>query len=135
MDNLSKLGYIASIKLLNGFNFDCNPSEIALVLSNKSSSLDSDLKHQNCIDTMPIEEISPAIFVYTLANIVAGEIAIKHKIQGETSFFISESYNEKFMKQYAANLIEKGSKYVIYGWCELLGSEYSANITMIKKKQ
>ena len=93
-----------------------------------------DLKHLNCIDTMPVEEISPAIFVYTLANIVAGEIAIKHKIQGETTFFISESYNEKFMRGYAESLFRKGVKYVIYGWCELLGSEYSTKLTMIKNR-
>ena len=134
MDNLSKLGYIASLKLLKGFHFDCESSEIALILSNRSSSLDSDLKHLNCIDTMPVEEISPAIFVYTLANIVAGEIAIKHKIQGETTFFISESYNEKFMRGYAESLFRKGVKYVIYGWCELLGSEYSTKLTMIKNR-
>lgn len=134
MDNLSKLGYIASLKLLKGFRFDCEPSEIALVLSNRSASLDSDLRHLNCIDTMPVEEISPAIFVYTLANIVAGEIAIKHKIQGETTFFISESYNEVFMRDYAESLFSKGMKYVIYGWCELLDSEYSTNLTMIKNR-
>lgn len=134
MDNLSKLGYIASLKLLQGFNFDCEPSEIALVLSNRTSSLDSDLKHQHCIDTLPEEEISPAIFVYTLANIVAGEIAIKHKVQGETMFFISENYDEQFMRNYAESLLQRGLKYVIYGWCEFLGSEYSVNLTLTKTK-
>ena len=134
MDNLSKLGYIASLELLNGFTFDCRPSEIALVLSNRSSSLDSDLRHQNSIDILPIEEISPTIFVYTLANIVTGEIAIKHKIQGETTFFIDDSYNASFMKKYSENLLQKGVKYVIYGWCEYLNDEFSAEMIMIKNR-
>lgn len=135
MDNLCKLGYIASIKLLEGFSFDCESSEIAVVLSNKNSSLDSDLRHQNSIETVPLDEVSPAIFVYTLPNIVAGEIAIKHKIQGETIFFIAENYDEQFMCNYAEGLFRKGIKYVIYGWCELLGSDFSVDLTMIKNRE
>lgn len=133
MDNLSKLGYVAALKLLKDFEFDCEPQEIALVLSNKSSSLDTDIRHQEGVYTLPIDEISPATFVYTLPNIVSGEIAIKHKIQGEVSFFVSNKYDELFLHNYSLNLLRKGMKYVIYGWCELLGEEYLVDLKMIKR--
>ena len=134
MDNLCKLGYIAALKILNGFRFDCKTTEIALILCNKSASLDSDKKHQNIIDTLPTEEVSPAIFVYTLANIVAGEIAIKHKIQGETTFFINSNYDEHFILDYSKSLLNKGMKYVIFGWCELLDEEYELDIKILAAK-
>ena len=36
---------------------------------------------------------SPSVFVYTLPNIVIGEIAIRHKIYGESSFYITEKFS------------------------------------------
>ena len=36
---------------------------------------------------------SPALFVYTLPNIVAGEIAIRNKYEGETSAYVLEEFN------------------------------------------
>ena len=38
---------------------------------------------------------SPALFVYTLPNIVAGEIAIRNKYAGETSAYVLEKYDEE----------------------------------------
>ena len=52
-----------------------------------SNSLDSDLKHQSGIEN---NAVSPAVFVYTLPNIVIGEISIKYKWKSEGVFFIDE---------------------------------------------
>ena len=38
---------------------------------------------------------SPALFVYTLPNIVAGEMAIRNKLAGETSAFVLEKYDQE----------------------------------------
>src|SRR5690606_36009536 len=89
MDNLSKLGFLAADILLG--NTIKDPGEehnIALVFSNRAASLDTDRKHQKSIQDKNNFFPSPAIFVYTLPNIVLGEISIKHILHSENSFFI-----------------------------------------------
>ena len=86
MDNLCKLGYVAAEYLLKDTNY--HPKEIGIILANASSSLDTDCKHQAIISKEGDKAASPAVFVYTLPNVVLGEICIRHKIQGENTFFV-----------------------------------------------
>lgn len=131
MDDLCKLGYIAAAYLLRGTHF--LPEEIGILLSNAASSLDTDIRHQVIIDRDGDEAASPAVFVYTLPNVVAGEICIRHKIQGENTFFIEETYNPGKMEQYARIAMRKGAlKACIVGWCELLGQAYKAEFKLIE---
>ncbi|MBA4393231.1 MAG: 3-oxoacyl-ACP synthase, partial [Desulfobacca sp.] len=80
MDNLCKLGFLSAEILLQGTDILRNyPEEdIGIILGNASSSLDSDEKHQESIQDRSSYFPSPSVFVYTLANIMAGEIAIRH---------------------------------------------------------
>ncbi len=134
MDELSKLGYIASCKLLEGISLDLPSSRVGVVLANRSSSSQSDLKHQQMVDLKLAEGASPAIFVYTLPNIVASEIAIKHKFQGESLFFVQEHRSLEIVGNYAHQLIQDGvCDAFIYGWCELLGEKFEVELILIKK--
>ena len=133
MDDLSKLGYIAACYLLNGLSFA--PGEAGLILSNANSSLDTDIKHQQLIDKGGDEAASPAVFVYTLPNVVAGEICIRHKIQGENTFFIQKACNLAALEEYARLVIGVSNlKYCIVGWCELLGEDYEATFKLLEQK-
>src|SRR4029078_5462829 len=81
MDNLSKLGFLATEILLNG-NFDRNnytANEVGIVFANANASLDADLNYWQSVKNIP----SPALFVYTLPNIVIGEICIRNGFKGE----------------------------------------------------
>lgn len=130
MDNLCKLGYVAAETILKDEDLS-NPSATAIVLANEASSLDSDLKHQNLISNGMAA--SPAIFVYTLPNLVLGEICIRHKIKGENTFFISSTNNSR-LEEYAQILIRRpGMERVIYGWCNFFNGSYEAEFKMIKK--
>jgi len=97
MDNLSKLGWLANEVLLqHSFKKDkYKPEDIGIVLSNASSSLDTDIKYYETTKTMA----SPALFVYTLPNIVIGEISIWHHFKGENAFFITEAFDAGFIEQ------------------------------------
>ena len=86
MDGLSKLGFLASELLLINENSNLLPEETAIILANSSSSLNTDIKYQKTINDTP----SPSVFVYTLPNIVIGEICIRNIIRGETIFFIQD---------------------------------------------
>ncbi|MEG0467563.1 MAG: beta-ketoacyl synthase N-terminal-like domain-containing protein [Mucinivorans sp.] len=134
MDNLSKLAYVASCRLFEGVNLPYPSSRIGVVLANRSSSLDTDIAHQQIVDQHLPEGSSPAVFVYTLANIMAAEIAIKHKLQGELSLFIYADKNMEFIEDYSAQLISNDvCDAVVCGWCELLKDEYDAELKILKK--
>ncbi len=131
MSDLCKLGYVAAGYLLQGKSFE--PQEIGIILANASASLDTDIEHQIVIDKDGDETVSPATFVYTLPNTVAGEICIRHKIQGENTFFIAPAYDEEKLTQYAHTVMRKGRlKACIVGWCELLGNPYQAEFKLIE---
>ncbi|MFR9541624.1 MAG: beta-ketoacyl synthase N-terminal-like domain-containing protein [Rikenellaceae bacterium] len=133
MNNLAKAGYVASCKLLKGVELSYEPNRVAVVLANRSGSLDADLNHQEIVDKHLPEGASPTIFVYTLANIVAAEVAIKHKLQGEVTMFVMEQKDMKFLERYSHQLIALGEcDAVVYGWCELLKNEYDIELKLIK---
>ncbi|MCB0465055.1 MAG: 3-oxoacyl-ACP synthase, partial [Aequorivita sp.] len=93
MDNLSKLAFLAADVLLKEENLSEKENNIALIFSNKASSLDTDRKHQAAIENDAEYFPSPAVFVYTLPNICLGEISIKHRLYSENSFFIFDRFN------------------------------------------
>ena len=92
MDNLSKLGYIAAEKLLAVGKYGA--WRVGIVMANRSASLDTDIRHQQIVESHPEEGASPAVFVHTLPNIAAGELSIRHGIKGEGLFFIEPSFDE-----------------------------------------
>ena len=132
MDSLSKLGYVCAEKLLAEQALIEDKTKVAIILSNKSSSLDTDIKHQELLNAS--QPASPAIFVYTLANIVSGEICIKNKIQGENTFIVQDAEGG-FSYEYAKSLINRGTAdIVIYGWCDLLHDNYKCELKLLKRK-
>ncbi|WP_144283324.1 3-oxoacyl-ACP synthase [Chryseobacterium echinoideorum] len=128
MDNLSKLAFLASEMILKNEDH----SRTALVFSNKSSSLDTDFKYQESINSQENYFPSPAVFVYTLPNICVGEISIRHKMQTENAFFVLDEFDEEFLNSYAAQILqsEKAEK-VLCGWIELYQESYQAFVYLL----
>ena len=130
MDNLCKLGYVAAEYLLK--NTHHRPEEIGIILANASSSLDTDCKHQAIISKEGDKAASPAVFVYTLPNVVLGEICIRHKIQGENTFFVRRQSDAASLEDYAKIVMAKGKlRTCIIGWCELLDGHYQAEFKQL----
>ena len=133
MDDLCKLGYVAAEYLLKDKTFA--PLEMGMLLANATSSLHTDIRHQQLIDQDGDRAASPAVFVYTLPNVVSGEICIRHKIQGENTFFITKAYQPEKLERYARIVMQKGKlNYCIIGWCELLKNTYKAVFKLIEKQ-
>jgi hypothetical protein len=133
MDNLSKLGIIASEALLKqGFaQPGYAPADIGVVLSNASSSLDTDMKYFQTVGNIA----SPALFVYTLPNIMIGEICIRNGFKGENAFFVFDRFDADFTKKYVSNLLDTDVLEVcICGWVELLEGVYNAVLFLVEKK-
>lgn len=118
MDNLSKAGFLAAEVLLKNQTNRYPGEKIAVVLSNAHASLDTDVRYANASRSVP----SPALFVYTLPNIVAGEICIRHKIKGENAFFVSESFDAGLLATYVS--LTKNDKLCLAGWVDVMGEHH-----------
>lgn len=133
MSDMCKALYVAVGKLLTNSSFeDIEQNRRAIVLANRSASLNADIVHQQILNQHLPEGTSPAAFVYTLANVAMGEICIRHKIQGDNTFFI-ENEDSGVAERYARSLIANNkADVVICGWCEYLKGNWSVNIKLLK---
>jgi 3-oxoacyl-[acyl-carrier-protein] synthase-1 len=117
MDVLCRLGFVASELLLR--RCDEREDETAIILFNHSSSIQADKNYQTSIADPDNYFPSPSAFVYTLPNIVTGEIAIRHHIQGETSFYILQEKDEQMMeKMIEASFADPGTRRILCGWID-----------------
>lgn len=136
MDNLCKLGMLAAeIAIQNNFNFNTlERDKVAIVLSNQASSIDTDRNHQKSISDKASYFPSPAVFVYTLPNIIIGEIAIKHKLTGENAFFVSENFDASLIHNYTDVLLNNTqTAAAICGWVNMDGNDYDAFVYCVEK--
>jgi len=136
MDSLSKLGFMSAELLLRHKNPGrYKPGSLAVVLANSSSSLDTDLGHQASIRNRSAYFPSPSVFVYTLSNIVIGEICIRHGLKGENVFLISEKFNPGQIRDHVSDLLDnERSKACICGWVELLGNNFKAMMVLVENE-
>lgn len=120
MDPLSKLGFVASELLLGEETprkRDCE--DRAVILFNRSASLADDTEYQKTIQDPDKYYPSPSVFVYTLPNIVTGEIAIRNQYYGETSFYVLEEKDEDRMMEIVGQAFQDpGTRSVLAGWLE-----------------
>lgn len=134
MDAVSKLGFLAGELVMKEIKPGrYRPEEMGVVLSNSSSSLDTDIAHNETIKNRSGYFPSPSVFVYTLPNIVIGEICIRNNIKGENVFLISESFNSKLLCDYVGELFNNERvKACLCGWVEVLGNKCNAIVMMVE---
>ena len=126
MDMLCRLGFIAA-ELLNGAESQCQKDGVggqyqdnrAMILFNHSSSIHADRAYLASISDADNYFPSPSLFVYTLPNIVAGELATRHHYHGETSFYILPERDERLMWQIqTATFADPAIDSMISGWLD-----------------
>ena len=133
MDPLSQLGWLGAEILLKDQPRvrEYEPGQVGIVLSNASSSLDTDIRYYETAKNIA----SPALFVYTLPSIVIGEIAIRHQFKGENAFFIFEEFDAGFIVQYVSNLVNNNIlQACICGWVELLDEQYKTVLFLVERE-
>jgi hypothetical protein len=136
MDNLCKLGFLAAEVLLMGKDITqrYRGQQTGVILSNAASSIDTDRNHQLSINDRNNYFPSPSVFVYTLANIVIGEICIRHKFYGESTFFIERHFNTGRLYNYVKQLLDDCLiDCCICGWNEMDGKDYEAVLFLVEK--
>lgn len=132
MDTLCRLGFVASELLLqaevdraafhrgHGYMERFVPREDrAILFFNHSGSFCDDCHYQATIQDAGNYFPSPSVFVYTLPNIVTGEIAIRNKYLGETSFYVLESRDDRHIAWVIDEAFMDGvTRSVLGGWLE-----------------
>lgn len=116
MDSLAKMAFL-SYKILEP-KVDLstyNDDAIGMLFANSSASQTTDVKFKKSYtESSP----SPSLFVYTLPNILTGELAILNKWYGENIFFIQENFNAEFYLEQINFYFSKGLQVCLSGWVE-----------------
>jgi 3-oxoacyl-[acyl-carrier-protein] synthase-1 len=127
MDTLSRLGFLATELLLDDEAQrypEATPrfaprEDRALVFCNRSASLCTDRHYQETIREADNFYPSPSVFVYTLPNIVTGEVAIRNKYYGETSFYVMEQPDAAQLRALIEEALQDpATQTVVGGWLE-----------------
>ncbi|WP_018630578.1 hypothetical protein [Niabella aurantiaca] len=131
MDLLSKTGTVAVDVLLRdhaGFEA-CRPETAGMVLSNRNASIEADVQYLEASKAYP----SPALFVYTLPNIVIGEISIRYRFKGENAFFVSDAFDADWIHWYVTDLMQRNLlKVCICGWIDVLEEQLDACLFLVE---
>jgi len=138
MDNLSKLGFLGTEMLLKDTAFldRYKKEEIGIVIMNSSSSLDTDLVYNETIKDKSSYFPSPSVFVYTLPNIMIGEICIRHKIKGENAFLVSDQFDPGKVIESVSLLLDKDhAQACLCGWVEVRGPIFESVLFLVEKEK
>jgi hypothetical protein len=130
MDNLCKTGFIA-VEVLSEANAlkSCQPEEIALVIATREGCLETDVKFEKSTHDIP----SPGLFVYTLPNILLGELSIRHNIKGENACFVLGIFDPDFISAYVQGIFNQGNtKACIIGWVNHWNNQPEAFFCLIE---
>jgi 3-oxoacyl-[acyl-carrier-protein] synthase-1 len=139
MDRLSQLGFIASELLLQAEGRerfeDCD--DRAIILFNHASSIMADRQYLSSIETPGQFFPSPSLFVYTLPNIVAGELAIRNHYHGETTFCILPERQDDVMRQVLqACCQDETTRSILGGWVDYQDdAHYVADLTVYEVRE
>lgn len=136
MDVLSQAGYLAS-ELIKRFNPGIAEAyaddEIALVFANASSSAETDRRFSQSYRDGGSP--SPSLFVYTLPNIMLGEIAILNKWYGENMFAVLPKFAPGFFLDYGKILFASGSRALLCGWVEVTADTTDVFLFWVEEKE
>lgn len=135
MDSLSKAAFLTAELLLKDQNWLVEPDKRGLFIANSSSSLDTDEKYHH--KTFANKEIipNPALFVYTLPNIMIGELSIRHQFKGEQCLWVSEDFDANYITNYINYLLGSGEvDTCLVGWVDFYHGKEIAFISLIENE-
>ncbi|OSZ82357.1 hypothetical protein CAP35_03555 [Chitinophagaceae bacterium IBVUCB1] len=135
MDLISKwawLGAEALLKTENGYLYDgMDKTKIAIVLQTNHGCLDVDKRYSETLATIP----SPALFVYTLPNIMLGEICIRHGFKGEQACVVSNGFDVQEMEFWVNDLLNnRGMDACLCGWVDATAGTHDVCLFWVTKQ-
>jgi len=92
MDMLAKLAFLASEFIVRDEKVQIYEEDTAILLANKNSTENVDRKYNETIQEDNYFP-NPSLFVYTLPNVMIGEISIRNNLKGETLFLACDGFD------------------------------------------
>lgn len=130
MDELCKSAVLGSEIVLRGVGMadEVPKKDMSVVIFNRSSSFDSDFRYMETIRD-DCYYPSPALFTYTLANIMTGHICLKYKIFGESSLYVSEKFEaDDFIQKVMWGMQES----CLCGWVDCYRGMHQAMMMLVR---
>ena len=135
MDDFCRLGFLAAEKLLAESEPTVNFDKLGIFLINRYSSLNTDQSFHASYSADNQSIPSPSMFVYTLPNILIGEISIRHKITGEHMFFVQREFGSEFIYLYVQTLFETGAiDGAVIGYCEVTPETFGSQMGFVTQQ-
>ena len=114
MDTACKLGFLLAEELADEPRFTPREDRAVLLFSTHGC-LCNDRHYEETVQDFP----SPALFVYTLPNIITGEIAIRNKYAGETSAYVLERFDPAVFASLVEQAFQDGvTASALCGWVD-----------------
>lgn len=131
MDLLSKVGYLCSELLLRDMDFaTVDLQHTATFISTKDGCLEVDKKFLESTQDIP----SPGLFVYTLPNIVLGEICIRYKFKGEQICYVCPEIDKEEMIFYLKDIFDnRNQKHCLCGHVNALETSIDVEMYWVDK--
>lgn len=142
MNLLCKLGFLTAEKLFfdNPLLLNDFPEAVkcSTILFNAASSATADIIHATSVDDPQVIP-GPGVFVYTLPNILNGELCIRHGWTGYNAFFVINDHmhkNEEMAELLQVALSGQEINLCLTGWVEtdLKNELFKGSLALIAKK-
>jgi hypothetical protein len=135
MDILCKWAWIGAELLLSqgdSFVYDnLDKTKIGLVFTTAHGCIDVDKKYLQTVETIP----SPALFVYTLPNIMLGEICIRHGFKGEQLSMIADRFDSEEMVFAVNDMLDHKSMDACFcGWVDVTNENVDLHLAWVTKQ-
>jgi hypothetical protein len=125
MDSLCKWAWLGAEALLKkpdgGWLYDgLDKRNVALAIATRDGCLEVDHRFSESIAHIA----SPALFVYTLPNIMLGEICIRHGFTGEQLCLAQDEFRVEELLFWAQDTCRnRGTTHCLFGWVNALANE------------
>lgn len=128
MDLLSKAAFLATEVLVQTLGNIEDKDRVATVLTTHNGCMDVDEK----FEASRTELASPALFVYTLPNIMLGEICIRNQFKGEQMCTLSEQMDVPFTDFYVHDLLQqRNASACLCGFAEAYGDRLDVRLIWV----
>lgn len=127
MDDLSKACFLAAELAVSAVAESLDKKGTGVVFFNREGSLVSDFNFKKTISDTENFFPSPSVFVYTLPNILTGEICIRHGFQGESSFYVLDSNDTEIIHNVVNDMLQNNNA-VVCGWSELIENKIRSEV-------
>lgn len=136
MDMLCKWAWLGAENLLKeeqGFSYEgIDKNKIAIVLATAHGCLDVDKKYLQSTLSIP----SPALFVYTLSNIMLGEVSIRHGFKGEQTCFVNDTFDVNELYFWVNDLMtNRNMEACLCGWVDATNDEHDVCLFWVNKNE